>query len=272
MILEANIFQPIIDVFESVIKFFANDIGLSWGLSIVLLTFCVRALILPLSLKQIRSMRAMQALAPKLKEIQEKYKDDKERQQREMMTFYKEHGINPLASCWPLLLQLPVFIALYGLLRGSSFQADVQSTVDAGTNTVSFLFVNNILVKGGCSSVDACNTSSSVPLAPPVNSTAILVILIVLFLVTQLGAGLVMSARVEGNQRLLMFIFPLIIAPFIITQPAGLAIYWIATNVWTLGQQWVVQKVVPAPEKTTPEEEKRAKAPPPPPRKRKRRK
>jgi YidC/Oxa1 family membrane protein insertase len=98
-----------------------------------------------------------------------------------------------------------------------------------------------------------------------------MVVLIVLFLVTQFGAGLVMSARVEGAQRALMFVFPLLIAPFIITQPAGLAIYWIATNVWTLGQQYVVQRLIPAPEKPTEEEARKAKAPPPPPRKKKRR-
>ena len=242
----ANILQPLIDAAEWVIVFLHDDVGLTWGLAIVGLTFITRALILPLSIKQIRSMRALQALQPQLKEIQERYKDDKERQQREMIGFYKEHGINPLASCWPLLLQLPVFFALYSLLSGDSFQADVEASGSA-----SFLFVDSIVEKP---------------------AGAELVILIVLFIVTQLAAGLVMATKVEGPQRIIMFVFPVLIAPFIITQPAGLAIYWIATNVWTLGQQAVVKQLLPAPEIPTIEEIKATRPPPPPPRKKKRRK
>ena len=118
----ANILQPLIDVAEAVILFFREDVGLSWGFAIVGLTFTTRLLILPLSLKQIRSMRALQAHAPELKAIQARYKDDKERLQREMMAFYKENNVNPLASCWPLLLQLPVFLSLYQLLNSDSVQ------------------------------------------------------------------------------------------------------------------------------------------------------
>ena len=87
------------------------------------LTFAVRLLMLPLSLTGIRSMRRMQLVAPELKEVQEKYKDDRERQQREMLALYKEHGVNPLASCFPFLLQIPFFIAIYELLRGDAFKA-----------------------------------------------------------------------------------------------------------------------------------------------------
>ncbi len=252
----ADILQPLIDAANWIIKLFAEgvspvpDVGLSWGAAIVALTFVTRLLILPLSIKQIRSMRALQTLQPQLKEIQERYKDDKERQQREMIGFYREHGINPLASCWPLLLQLPVFFALYQLLRGSDFRDEVTATVTEGTNTFSFLFVNNILVKP-----DGVE----------------LVLLIVLFIVTQLAAGLVMATRLEGPQKYIMYAFPILIAPFIITQPAGLAIYWISTNIWTLGQQYVVKRFMPAPEIPTPEEVAKTKAPPPPPRKKKRR-
>ena len=96
-------------------------------------------------------------------------------------------------------------------------------------------------------------------------------ILIILFIATQMGAGLVMSARVEGAQRLIMFGLPIFFAPFIATTPAGLAVYWITTNIWTLGQQFVVQRVLPAPEAPTVEEIKAAQPPPPPPRKKKKR-
>ena len=244
-LLVANILQPLIDAAEAVITFVHDDIGFGWGGAIIVLTFLVRLLILPLSIKQIRSMRALQALQPQMKEIQEKYKDDRERMQREMMSFYQEHGINPLASCWPLLLQLPVFIALYNLLRSQSFQADVAAAPPEG-----FLFIPSLIEKpeGG-----------------------VLVALIVLFIGTQLAAGMVMSTRVEGPQRYIMYVLPLVIAPFIITQPAGLAVYWITTNVWTIGQQFVVRELAPPPEMPTEEERKAAKPPPPPPRKKKRR-
>lgn len=245
----ANIFQPLIDAAEWVILFLHDDVGLSWGLAIVGLTFITRTLILPLSIKQIKSMRALQELQPQMKEIQEKYKDDRERMQREMMAFYQEHGINPLASCWPLLLQLPVFLSLFYLLQGDSFQADVEADPPVG-----FLFIENLVEKPGGAELAA---------------------LIALFIGTQLAAGMVMASRVEGPQRYIMFVLPVVIAPFIITQPAGLALYWITTNIWTIGQQYVVKRVAPPPDHSTPEAvvaAKAAKAPPPPPRKKKKRK
>jgi YidC/Oxa1 family membrane protein insertase len=242
----ANILQPLQDAAESVILYLHDDIGLSWGFAIVGLTFITRILILPLSIKQISSMRHLQQHAPELKALQEKYKDDKERLQREMMAFYRENKINPLASCWPLLLQLPVFFALFQLLRSASFTDDVQSAPP-----VSFGFITDLTLKA---------------------TGAELIVLIVLFIATQLGAGLVMSARVQDrNQRLLMFGLPIVFAPFIATQPAGLGVYWISTNVWTLGQQWVVHTFFPPPEPPSKEEIVSAKPPPPPPRKKKRR-
>ncbi len=117
MLVVANIFQPLITVFESVLKFFHNTVGTGWGLSIVLLTVVIRLVLVPLTLKQFKSMQAMQRLQPQMKEIQAKYKDDKQRQQQEMMKFYKENNVNPLASCLPLVAQLPVFISLFYMLR-----------------------------------------------------------------------------------------------------------------------------------------------------------
>lgn len=243
----AGILDPLINLAESVLKFFREDVGTSWGIAIVGLTFITRLVILPLSLKQIRSMRHMQQHAPELKALQEKYKGDKERLQREMMAFYRENKINPLASCWPLLLQLPVFFALFQLLQGDDFQADVE-----GDPPVGFFFIDSLVEKAGGTE---------------------LVLLIALFIATQLGAGLVMSARIQDrNQKIIMFALPVVFAPFIATQAAGLAVYWIATNVWTLGQQLVVQTFWPAPDPPTKEEIEARKPPPPPPRKRKKRK
>ena len=247
MIPPANILQPLIDAADAVITFLHDDVGLTWGLAIVGLTFITRLVILPLSLKQIRSMRHLQQHAPELKALQEKYKGDKERLQREMMAFYKENQINPLASCWPLLLQLPVFLALYQLLNSDDFKDEVLADPPEG-----FLFIPNLTE----------------------NATGVeLVILIVLFIGTQMGAGLVMSSRVQDrNQRLIMFGLPFLFAPFVATFPAGLAVYWISTNIWTLGQQWVVMTFWPPPNVPTQEEVAAKKPPPPPPRKRKRRK
>lgn len=246
MIPFANILQPLIDAAEAVILFLHDDVGLGWGMAIVGLTFITRIVILPLSVKQIRSMRHLQAHAPELKALQERYKGDKERLQREMMKFYKENQINPLASCWPLLLQLPVFLSLFYLLRSDSFTEDVLSEPPIG-----FLFVENLTEKA---------------------TGAELAVLIVLFIGTQMGAGLVMATRVQDrNQRLIMFGLPILFAPFVATFPAGLAVYWITTNIWTLGQQWVVTTFFPPPEIKTPEQVEAEKPPPPPPRKRKRR-
>jgi YidC/Oxa1 family membrane protein insertase len=244
----ANILQPLIDVADAVLNFFHDDLGFGWGPSIVALTFVTRLVILPLSLRQIRSMRALQAYTPQIKEIQEKYKDDRQRMQRELMAFYQENKINPLASCIPLVMQLPVFLALFYLLRSDSFQEEVKASPPDG-----WLFIPDLTeaAEGG-----------------------VLVALIVLFVVTQLGAGLVMAASADRNQRIIMFALPLVIVPFIISFPSGLVLYWITTNVWTLGQQFLVKKIIPPPEKATPgavETAKAAKPPPPPPRKKKKR-
>src|ERR1700712_683802 len=124
MLLSANIFQPLIDVFEAVLKFFHNSVGVPWGWSIVLLTVVIRALLVPLTLKQFSSMQKLQRLQPQLKALQAKYKEDKQRQQQELMKFYKENQVNPLGSCLPLVAQLPVFISLFYMLR-SSLRIDI---------------------------------------------------------------------------------------------------------------------------------------------------
>jgi YidC/Oxa1 family membrane protein insertase len=246
MLIAANPLQPLIDLANSVLTFFHDDVGVSWGVAIILLTIVTRIAILPLSLKQIRSMRSLQAHQPELKKIQQKYKDDRQRMQREMMTFYQENKINPFASCVPLLLQLPVFLALFYLLRSDEFEDEITAV---GSNPEFF----------------------GIPLHEAATGAA-LIILLALYFVTMVGSTSIMAASAEGNQRLLMYALPVFFTPFIIGFPAGLVIYWITTNVWTMGQQWVVKKLIPPPPKEV-EDQKTvaAKAPPPPPRKKKRR-
>ncbi len=247
MFLDANILQPLIDVTNSVLKFLHDNAGLEWGAAIVALTFIARALIIPLSVKQIRSMREMSAIQPQLKEIQERYKDDRERLQREMMNLYKEHGVNPFASCLPLLMQMPVFLALLYTLRSPEFRADLT----AGGGDPGWLFIPDLAHQA---------TGSA------------LIILVVLYVVTQLIAGLIMTGRsASTQQRMISLGLPLVFAPIIINFPAGVVVYWIASNVWTMGQQGVVKIFFPAPPPPTPEEVQAAKPPPPPPRKKKRR-
>jgi YidC/Oxa1 family membrane protein insertase len=241
----ANIFQPLIDVANSVLQFFHDDVGVGWGVAIILLTIVTRIAILPLSLKQIRSMRSLQAHQPEIKKIQEKYKDDRQRMQREMMAFYQENKINPFASCVPLLLQLPVFMSLFYLLRSDGFQEEIHA---AGSNPDFFGITLDEKAVG-----------------------AALIILIALYFVTMVGSTSIMAASAEGNQRLLMYALPVFFTPLVINFPAGLVIYWITTNVWTMGQQWVVKKLIPPPPKQVEDQKQAAKPPPPPPRKRKRR-
>ena len=239
MLVTANIFQPLIDVFESVLKFFHNSGGISWGWSIVLLTVCVRAVLVPLTFRQIKSMVRMQALAPQMKEIQAKYKDDKERQSQEMMKFYRENNVNPLGSCLPLVLQLPVFISLYYMLRNSlryDICPQIQHTYQMQNHTTgttpcgphggaSFLFIPDLTNKA---------------------SGWVLAVLIVLYVGSQLGSTLVMSsaATMDPMQRRLMMFLPLIFVLFVFRFPAGVLVYWITTNFWTMGQQWVVRQRV----------------------------
>src|SRR5215203_4258794 len=146
MIPAANILQPLTDFANSVLQFFHDDVGFSWGLSIIALTICTRALLIPLTYKQLKGMRAMQALQPQLKELQEKYKNDKQRLQQEMMRFYKENKVNPFASCIPLLAQLPVFITLFCVLK-NELPADIGCEAGKCGAEASFWFINDLTDK-----------------------------------------------------------------------------------------------------------------------------
>jgi YidC/Oxa1 family membrane protein insertase len=250
--------QFLVDFGSEVLVFF-HDAGLSWGMAIIALTISVRAILIPLTYKQLKGMRALQALQPQIKEIQEKYKNDKQRMQQEMMRFYKENKVNPFASCIPLLAQLPVFITLFYVLQQDlRFDICGQTAVacsefQGGNWGQSFLFIEDLTAKATGSELWA---------------------LLIIYIGTQLISGMVMAISADKSQRILIFMLPLIFVPFIISFPAGLILYWITTNVWTIGQQLVIKKVIPVPDTASPEAASAAvaaKAPPPPPRKKKRR-
>jgi len=246
---DANVLQPLIDIVNSVLKFFHDSAGLSWGLSIIALTVLTRAILIPLTYKQLKGMRALQALQPQIKEIQAKYKNDKQRMQQEMMNFYKENKVNPFASCIPLVAQLPVFVTLFYVLR-HELPSDIGCEAGHCGSEASFLFINDLTAKA---------------------HGAELITLLVLYVGTQLVSGLIMSVTADKSQRMMMALLPFIFVPFVINFPAGLVLYWITTNFWTIGQQYVIQRVIPAPVAATPEAIAAAKPPPPPPKKKKKR-
>jgi YidC/Oxa1 family membrane protein insertase len=260
MLVTANIFQPLIDVFQSVIEFFHNG-GISWGWSIVLLTVCVRILLLPLTVKQFSSMRKMQHLQPQMKAIQQKYKQDKQRQQQEMMKFYKDNDFNPLSSCLPLVAQLPVMISLFYMLRKNlridickniqtAFQASYAKHYLAHTHGATAKLAN---------AAAAGQTRACGPHAPgagflfihDITNTATgltLVVLLVLYVGTQLASTMLMSSpTMDASQRRLMMFMPLIFVIFIIRFPAGLIVYWVTTNTWTMAQQYTVKRIMGPP-------------------------
>ncbi|MBV9423531.1 MAG: membrane protein insertase YidC [Solirubrobacterales bacterium] len=242
MLFIANIFQPLIDVFEAVLKFFHNSVGVPWGWSIVLLTVVIRALLVPLTLKQFHSMQKLQRLQPELKAIQNKYKEDKQRQQQEMMKFYKENQVNPFGSCLPLVAQLPVFIGLFYMLR-SSLRADICPQSQPGAH----------LVNGHWEGISKAHTVPCGPhngaqflFIPDLTNKAtgaVLVVLLILYVGTQLASSLMMSSpTMDKTQRQIMLFLPLIFVFIIINFPAGVIVYWITTNAWTMAQQYVIKR------------------------------
>jgi YidC/Oxa1 family membrane protein insertase len=240
MLIPANIFQPLIDVFEAVLKFFHNSLGVPWGWSIVLLTVVVRAALIPLTLKQFHSMQRMQQHMPEMKAIQAKYKEDKQRQQQEMMKFYKENQINPFGSCLPLVAQLPVFISLFYMLR-TSLRPDICPQVQPHH------LVDGQLVVNSANTVPCGpHNGAGFLFIPDLTNKAtgwVLVVLLVLYVGTQLASSLMMSsATMDRNQRMLMVFMPLVFVFIIINFPAGVIVYWITTNSWTMAQQYVVKK------------------------------
>jgi YidC/Oxa1 family membrane protein insertase len=221
----ANVLQPLIDASESVLRFWHDTLGDfegSWGWSIILLTFTIRLLILPLTFKSVKSMQKLQLLQPQVKKLQERYKDDRQRMNQEMMRLYQENKVNPLGSCLPILLQIPFFISLFYLLRSDSFQDDI-----AGNE--SWLFIP-----------DLAENLTDHPF--------VLGAMIVLYVGTQLIATMITSIGGDKTQQRIMIALPFVFVVFIVNFEAGLILYWVTTNVWTIGQQLVVRKLYPRPD------------------------
>ncbi len=252
-------FSPLITLFENIMVFIHDNIvGGSWGFAIVGLTVLIRAILVPLTYRQLKSMQEMQRLAPQINVLKEKYKEDKQRQQQELMKFYRENKINPLASCLPLLLQLPVFISLFYMLR-----TDLKKHI-CGNQLVEYFnhhpaeavkykhaipvdSVSHLPAKFIEST--ACQTvapgSAKFLFIPDITNKAtgaVLVVLILVYVGSQLGSTLIATATADPNQRRLMLLLPIVFVVILYRYPAGLLVYWITTNLWTIGQQYLIKR------------------------------
>jgi YidC/Oxa1 family membrane protein insertase len=231
--------QFLVDVLEPILVFIHDTLGVGWGMSIVLLTVLVRAAMAPLTVKQFKSMRAMAVVAPKMKEIQAKYKDDKQRQQQEIMKFYAENKINPFASCLPLLAQFPFFIGLFYLL-----QNDLRNEICGDA-------VGVVADASGklppCGEIEGASGAEQFLFIPDLTAGAtgwVLATLMILYIGSQLLSTVLTPTSPDRNQQMLMYGLPLIFAIFILLYefPAGLLVYWITTNLWTVGQGYVIRR------------------------------
>jgi YidC/Oxa1 family membrane protein insertase len=220
-----DILAPIENVLTALLEWLHSAVGLPWAWAIIVLTLIVRVVILPLTIKQIRSMQRLQVHAPELKAIQQKYKHDKPKMNEEVMKFYKENKVNPLASCLPLVLQIPIFFALFFVLK--DFEKEVfpkYPESDLGWLNL----VPNI--------TENVNTHWSGWL------------LLVIYVGSQLASTYFMSMAMDSRQRYLFLALPFVVIPFVINFPIGLMLYWSTTNLWTVGQGLITRRLVPKPQ------------------------
>jgi YidC/Oxa1 family membrane protein insertase len=224
----ANVLQPLINLTEAIMKFW-HGVGFSWGMAIILLTVVIRLIILPLTFKQVQGMQEMKRLQPKMAALKERYGDDRQRLQQEQMKMFQEHGVNPLSSCLPIVLQFPFFISLFYMLRHDlrfdvCGQTEVPCGQVPGAHGESFLFIPDITDKA---------------------TGAVLVALLILYVGSQLISGIISTFAADRSQQIMILALPIVFVPVIIGFPAGLIIYWITTNTWTIGQQLAIKKWLP---------------------------
>jgi YidC/Oxa1 family membrane protein insertase len=220
-----NPLTPIENVLTELLEWLHSSIGLPWAWAIIVLTLMVRMVILPLTIKQIRSMQRLQVHAPELKAIQQKYKNDRQRMNEEVMKFYRENNVNPLASCLPILLQIPIFFALFFVLR--DFESEVfPNYPDSDLGWLGL--VPNITEN--------------------INEHWSGWLLLVVYVVSQLASTYFMSTTMDPRQRYIFFALPFLFVFFVINFPIGLMLYWSTTNLWTVGQGLITRRLVPKPQ------------------------
>jgi YidC/Oxa1 family membrane protein insertase len=224
----AGILSPIEQPLTWLLETLHSSIGLPWAWAVVGVTLIVRVLLVPLTVKQIHSMQHLQQHAPALKELQKKYKHDKQKLREEQMKFFQEHQVNPAASCLPILFQIPVFFALYFVLR--DFDDEIYPEYP-GSDLGWLGFVPDITVN--------------------ISEHWSGYLLVAVYVASQVSSAYFMSMTADRTQRILFLVLPFVLVPFIIDPPGGtvfpvgLLIYWVTTNLWTVGQGIVTRRLVP---------------------------
>jgi YidC/Oxa1 family membrane protein insertase len=220
------ILEPIERPLTAILEWLHSSIGLPWAWAIIVLTVIVRIVLVPLTVKQIRSMQHLQQHAPELKALQQKYKGDRQKMNEEVMKFYRENSINPAASCLPIVVQIPIFISLYYVLR--DFEKDVLNVKYPGSDVGWLNVVPNI--------TDNITSHWSGWL------------LVVIYVVSQL-ASIISMPMPDPRQKWIMLALPFVFILFIVnaTFPVGLLLYWVTTNLWTVGQGLVTRRMFPKP-------------------------
>ena len=248
------------------------DGGWTWVLSIVFLVILIRIILIPLFVKQIKAQRNLQVIQPQIKEIQKKYAGDRERQSAEMMKLYRETGTNPLASCLPIILQAPIFFALFGVLQGiaqytpgSADHGAPPGFTDAAASSAHNASIFGAPLYGYL--MGAIREPQNLANFSVGATIALSIILIIAMTITSFMTQrqMILKNSAPGNpmvrqQKILMYVFPIIFAVGGINFPIGVLIYWFTTNLWTMGQQFYVIRNNPQPGTPAAEAHERRKA------------
>ena len=236
----------IVLIHKALSPIFGKDSGVTWALSIMGLVVLIRIILIPLFVKQIKSQRALTALQPQMKEIQKRFKDDRQKQSEEMMKLYKEHKTNPLASCFPILAQAPIFFALFtvlngiarnkphGFLKGDYLVSAAQAKFFGAPISQTFLGSESTTVK--------------------IVTICLIVLMSATTFTTQRQLMVKGMPKMDSTnnmmlqqQKIMLYLFPIIFAVSGVNFPVGVLIYWSTTNIWTWGQQFYVIKRNPTP-------------------------
>ena len=239
-----KIFEPI----------FGADSGVTWTISIMGLVVLIRIILIPLFVKQIKSQRALTVLQPHMKEIQKKYKDDRQKQSEEMMKLYKEHKTNPLASCFPILAQAPIFFALFTVLNGIA-----AKTPEGVSAPIARGFLKGEYLDSAAQATFFGAKISQSFLGSTDTTVRIVTVLLIIFMsattfTTQRQLMVKGMPKMDASnnmmlqqQKIMLYLFPVIFAVSGVNFPVGVLIYWSTTNLWTWGQQFYVIKRNPTP-------------------------
>jgi YidC/Oxa1 family membrane protein insertase len=263
-----NLVSGIIVLFHNMLTpIFGFDSGVTWSLSIMGLVVVIRIVLIPLFVKQIKSQRALTALQPHMKEIQKKYKDDRQKQSEEMMKLYKEHKTNPLASCFPILAQAPIFFALFTVLNGIA-----AKTPEGVSAPIARGFLKGEYLDSAAQATFFGAKISQSFLGSTDTTVRIVTVLLIIFMsattfTTQRQLMVKGMPKMDSSnnmmlqqQKIMLYLFPVIFAVSGVNFPVGVLIYWSTTNLWTWGQQFYVIKRNPTPGSPAYEELQRKRA------------